>query len=187
MTLEELKQECESCTKCELCQSRNNIVFGIGKTDADIMLIGEAPGENEDLQGQPFVGRSGKLLDELLKSVGLSRYENVYIANMLKCRPPKNRDPKPAEQDLCLCWLEKQFEIINPKIVVCVGRISAQKLIGKDFKVTKQHGEFIEKNSRLFTATYHPAAILRNINNKPFAIEDWQKIIEKSKELGIEI
>ena len=146
MTLDELEIKCKNCTKCDLCEGRTNLVFGIGKKDADIMLIGEGPGENEDLQGQPFVGRSGQLLDKFLASVDLSRDKNVYIANMVKCRPPKNRDPKPEEQDMCINWLRKQFKIIKPKIVVCVGRISAQKLIDKNFKVTQQHGQFIEKN-----------------------------------------
>ena len=185
MTLENLYDECVRCTKCELHNSRTNVVFGIGNSDADIMLVGEAPGEKEDLYAQPFVGRSGKLLDEMLNSVGFDRQRNIYIANMLKCRPPKNRDPQPIEQQLCICWLEKQIEIINPKIIVCVGRISAQKLIDKDFKVTKQHGEFVEKNGRLYTATYHPAAILRNIKNKPFAVDDWNRIRQKAENLGI--
>ena len=187
MTLDHLKTECSRCTKCELCHSRTNTVFGVGKKDADIMLIGEAPGENEDIMGQPFVGRSGKLLDQLLEEVGLSRSKNVYIANMCKCRPPKNRDPKPAETAQCLEWLNRQFQIIDPKIIVCVGRISAQKLISPSFKVTRQHGEFIEKEGRLITATYHPAAILRNINNKPMALADWQAICKKAQELGIEL
>lgn len=187
MTLDELELECKKCEKCELCQGRTNLVFGVGKKDADIMLIGEAPGENEDLKGEPFVGRSGKLLDEFLASVGLDRNKNVYIANMAKCRPPKNRDPKPDEQEKCLEWLNKQFEIIKPKIVICVGRISAQKLIGKGFKVTQQHGEFIEKDGMLFMGTYHPAAILRNINNKGLALEDWQRVKEKAEKLGLDI
>ena len=173
MTLDELEIKCKNCTKCDLCEGRTNLVFGIGKKDADIMLIGEGPGENEDLQGQPFVGRSGQLLDKFLASVDLSRDKNVYIANMVKCRPPKNRDPKPEEQDMCINWLRKQFKIIKPKIVVCVGRISAQKLIDKNFKVTQQHGQFIDKNGTLFMGTYHPAAILRNPNNKEFAFADW--------------
>ena len=154
MTLDELEIKCKNCTKCDLCEGRTNLVFGIGKKDADIMLIGEGPGENEDLQGQPFVGRSGQLLDKFLASVDLSRDKNVYIANMVKCRPPKNRDPKPEEQDMCINWLRKQFKIIKPKIVVCVGRISAQKLIDKNFKVTQQHGQFIDKNGTLFMGTY---------------------------------
>ena len=113
MTLDELEIKCKNCTKCDLCEGRTNLVFGIGKKDADIMLIGEGPGENEDLQGQPFVGRSGQLLDKFLASVDLSRDKNVYIANMVKCRPPKNRDPKPEEQDMCINWLRKQFKIIK--------------------------------------------------------------------------
>ena len=147
----------------------------------------EGPGENEDLQGQPFVGRSGQLLDKFLASVDLSRDKNVYIANMVKCRPPKNRDPKPEEQDMCINWLREQFKIIKPKIVVCVGRISAQKLIDKNFKVTQQHGQFIDKNGTLFMGTYHPAAILRNPNNKEFAFADWLALRDKIDELGIEI
>ena len=187
MTLDELEIKCKNCTKCDLCEGRTNLVFGIGKKDADIMLLGEGPGENEDLQGQPFVGRSGQLLDKFLASVDLSRDKNVYIANMVKCRPPKNRDPKPEEQDMCINWLRKQFKIIKPKIVVCVGRISAQKLIDKNFKVTQQHGQFIDKNGTLFMGTYHPAAILRNPNNKEFAFADWLALRDKIDELGIEI
>mgnify|MGYP003235316180 FL=1 len=187
MTLDELEIKCKNCTKCDLCEGRTNLVFGVGKKDADIMLIGEGPGENEDLQGQPFVGRSGQLLDKFLASVDLSRDQNVYIANMVKCRPPKNRDPKPEEQDMCINWLREQFKIIKPKIIVCVGRISAQKLIDKNFKVTQQHGEFIDKNGTLFMGTYHPAAILRNPNNKEAAFGDWLALRDKINELGIEI
>jgi uracil-DNA glycosylase len=187
MTLDELEIKCKNCTKCDLCEGRTNLVFGVGKKDADIMLIGEGPGENEDLQGQPFVGRSGQLLDKFLASVDLSRDKNVYIANMVKCRPPKNRDPKPEEQDMCINWLREQFKIIKPKIIVCVGRISAQKLIDKNFKVTQQHGEFIDKNGTLFMGTYHPAAILRNPNNKEAAFSDWLALRDKINELGIEI
>ena len=187
MTLDELEIKCKNCTKCDLCEGRTNLVFGVGKKDADIMLIGEGPGENEDLQGQPFVGRSGQLLDKFLASVDLSRDKNVYIANMVKCRPPKNRDPKPEEQDMCINWLREQFKIIKPKIIVCVGRISAQKLIDKNFKVTQQHGEFIDKNGTLFMGTYHPAAILRNPNNKEVAFGDWLALRDKINELGIEI
>ena len=187
MTLDELEIKCKNCTKCDLCEGRTNLVFGVGKKDADIMLIGEGPGENEDLQGQPFVGRSGQLLDKFLASVDLSRDKNVYIANMVKCRPPKNRDPKPEEQDMCINLLREQFKIIKPKIIVCVGRISAQKLIDKNFKVTQQHGEFIDKNGTLFMGTYHPAAILRNPNNKEAAFGDWLALRDKINELGIEI
>lgn len=187
MTLDELREECEACRRCGLCEGRTNLVFGVGKKDADIMLIGEGPGENEDLQGEPFVGRSGKLLDKFLESIGLNRNENVYIANMVKCRPPQNRDPKPEEQDMCIEWLRGQFKIIKPKIIVCVGRISAQRLISKDFRVTSQHGEFIDKNGVLFMGTFHPAAILRNPNNKELAFGDWLKLRDKIEELGLKV
>lgn len=187
MTLDELEKECQVCTKCELCSTRTNLVFGQGKKDADIMLIGEGPGENEDLQGKPFVGRSGQLLDKFLAAVDLSRDKNVYIANMVKCRPPKNRDPKPEEQDMCIGWLRAQFKIIRPKIIVCVGRISAQKLIDPNFRVTKEHGIFIERNGVLMMGTFHPAAILRNPNNKELAFQDWLKLRDKIQELNIQI
>lgn len=187
MTLDELEKVCKNCTKCPLSQGRTNLVFGEGKKDADIMLIGEGPGENEDLQGRPFVGRSGQLLDKFLAAVDLSRDKNVYIANMVKCRPPKNRDPKPEEQDTCIAWLRKQFKIIRPKIIVCVGRISAQKLISPDFRVTKEHGIFIEKNGVLMMGTFHPAAILRNPNNKELAFQDWLKLRDKIKELNLNV
>lgn len=187
MTLDALQKECETCQNCPLGATRTNLVFGTGKKDADIMLIGEGPGEQEDLQGKPFVGRSGQLLDKFLASVDLYRDKNVYIANMVKCRPPQNRDPKPEEQDECINWLRAQFKIIRPKIVVCVGRIAAQRLIDKDFRVTRQHGEFIDKNGTLFMGTFHPAAILRNPNNKEAAFADWLRVRDKIQEMGIEI
>ena len=184
---EELERQCLSCQKCGLAETRHHVVFGTGPRDAEVMCIGEGPGENEDLQGEPFVGRSGQLLDKFLDSIDLSRNKNVYIANMVKCRPPKNRDPKPEEQEQCIKWLREQFKIIRPKIVICVGRISAQRLIDKDFRVTKQHGEFIDKNGTLFMGTFHPAAILRNPNNKELAFSDWLKVRDKINELGIQI
>lgn len=183
MTLNELKNECIKCTKCPLCEGRNNVVFGDGNENADILLIGEAPGANEDLEGKPFIGRSGKLLDDMMHEAGLTREKNIFIINTVKCRPPENRDPKPTEAALCREWLDLQIEIIKPKIIVCVGRISAQKIIDKNFKVTQMHGEFIEKDGILYTATYHPAAILRNINNRPIAVADWVKIKEKAESL----
>lgn len=185
MTLEELENQCKNCDKCPLCEGRTNVVFGMGNPEAKVMLIGEGPGENEDLQGKPFVGRSGQLLDKFLAAVDLDRNKNVYIANMVKCRPPKNRDPKLEEQDECINWLRQQFKIIRPEIVVCVGRISAQRLIDKNFRVTRQHGEFFDKNGTLFMGTYHPAAILRNPNNKEAAFGDWLKVREKMQELNL--
>ena len=180
---EELKKDCMGCTKCELCRTRTNLVFGTGNENAEVLFIGEGPGRNEDLQGLPFVGRGGQLLDKFLAAVDLDRNKNIYIANMVKCRPPQNRDPLPAEQEACIGWLREQVRLMRPKIIVCLGRISAQKLISPDFKVTKQHGEFIEKGGILFMGTFHPAALLRNPNQKPDALEDFLKLKEKIKEI----
>ncbi len=182
-SFEELRADCLNCKKCELCQTRTNLVFGVGSETAEVFFVGEGPGENEDLQGEPFVGRGGQLLDKYLAAVDLDRKKNIYIGNMVKCRPPKNRDPKPEEQDACIQWLREQVRIIRPKIIVCLGRISAQRLISPDFKVTKQHGEFYEKGGILFMGTFHPAALLRNPNQKPDALEDFLKLKEKIKEI----
>ena len=182
MDFETLKQECLACRKCGLCETRHNVVFGMGNPTAEIMFIGEGPGQNEDEQGLPFVVLSGKLLDQYLEAVDLSREKNVFIANIVKCRPPQNRDPLPEEWDACLPWLREQFRLIRPKIVVCLGRIAAQRLIRPDFSVTKEHGQFIEKNGVLFMATLHPAALLRNPKQKPMAFGDFvalREMIEK--------
>ena len=176
---------CKSCNKCKLCETRTNVVFGVGNKEADVMFIGEGPGENEDLQGEPFVGRGGQLLDKMLNAVDLDRKKNIYIANIVKCRPPKNRDPEPEEQELCLNWLRNQVKLINPKIIVCLGRISAAKLIKPDIKITKEHGIFFEKGNFLMMATLHPAALLRNPNNNPAAFDDFIKLKEKMIELGL--
>jgi len=185
-SLSELKKECLSCENCSLCHTRTNVVFGDGNENAKIVLIGEAPGANEDLQGLPFVGRSGKLLDEMCESVGLSRKKNIYIANTVKCRPPENRDPTFEERRSCALWLKSQLEIMRPLIIVCVGRISAQEVIGKDFYISKQHGQFFRHGKMFLTAIYHPAAILRNINLKPDTLEDLKKIRKLAEELGVE-
>ena len=186
-TFDELKKACLACNNCNLCSTRTNVVFGVGKENADIMFVGEGPGENEDLQGEPFVGKAGQLLDKYLEVIGLSRKNNIYIANIVKCRPPMNRDPESTEQDACIEWLRCQTRLIKPKIIVCLGRIAAQKLISEDFKVTRQHGEFIKKGNILFMGTYHPAALLRNPNNKPDALSDFQKLRDKINELNIKL
>ena len=183
----ELEKECKKCEKCKLCETRTNVVFGVGNPEADVMFIGEGPGENEDLQGEPFVGRGGQLLDKMLKAVDLDRKKNIYIANIVKCRPPKNRDPEPMEQEECIKWLRNQVKLINPKIIVCLGRISAAKLIKPDIKITKEHGIFFEKGNFLMMATLHPAALLRNPNNKPAAFDDFIKLREKMEELGLKL
>ena len=176
---EQLKKDCMGCDKCELAKTRTKLVFGVGNENARVLFIGEGPGANEDLQGEPFVGRGGQLLDKFLAAVDLDRKKNIYIANMVKCRPPQNRDPLPAEQDMCIGWLREQTRLLKPKIIVCLGRISATRLISPDFKVTKQHGQFIEKNGTLMMGTFHPAALLRNPNQKPQALEDFVALREK--------
>lgn len=181
--LTQLKEICNGCQKCELGKTRTNLVFGVGVEDAEVMFIGEGPGENEDLQGEPFVGRGGQLLDKMLNAIDLDRHKNIYIANMVKCRPPKNRDPLPQEQEQCIGWLRNQVKIIKPKIIVCLGRVAATRIIKSDMKITKEHGVFFEKNGVIMMATLHPAALLRNPNNKPGAFEDFQKLREKIKEV----
>ena len=180
---EQLKKDCMGCDKCELAKTRTKLVFGVGNENARVLFIGEGPGANEDLQGEPFVGRGGQLLDKFLAAVDLDRKKNIYIANMVKCRPPQNRDPLPAEQDMCIGWLREQTRLLKPKIIVCLGRISATRLISPDFKVTKQHGQFIEKNGTLMMGTFHPAALLRNPNQKPQALEDFVALREKIMEV----
>lgn len=142
----ELETACKACEQCELCQTRTHVVFGMGNPESDVLFIGEGPGENEDLEGLPFVGRSGQLLDKMLAAIDLDRNKNIYIANIVKCRPPKNRDPLPEEQEACMNWLRNQVMIMRPKIIVCLGRIAAMKLIKSDIKITKEHGIFFEKN-----------------------------------------
>ncbi|WP_082020934.1 uracil-DNA glycosylase [Candidatus Soleaferrea massiliensis] len=180
---EELKQICNGCTKCGLCETRTNVVFGVGSPNAEVMFIGEGPGENEDLQGEPFVGRGGQLLDKMLDCIDLTREKNIYIANMVKCRPPKNRDPAPDEQEACIGYLRNQVYLIKPKIIVCLGRIAALKIIDPNFKVTKQHGSWIVKNGVHMMGTFHPAALLRNPHNKPEAFEDFLKLRDKIHEI----
>lgn len=182
-TMEQLQQECLQCQRCDLCKTRTNVVFGTGSQTAPIMLIGEGPGENEDLQGIPFVGRAGQLLDKMLDAVGLSREREVYITNMVKCRPPQNRDPLPEETQQCLGYLRGQVAIMRPKLIVCLGRIAAIRLLREDFKVTKEHGQWILKNGTWMMGTFHPAALLRNPGNKPAAMEDFLSLRAKLQEV----
>ena len=183
MTWEELKTQCESCEKCELCKTRTNVVFGQGNQNARIMFIGEAPGESEDLSGIPFVGRAGKLFDKYLEAVDIPR-ESVYIANMLKCRPPKNRDPLPSEQDLCIEYLREQVRLIRPKLIVCLGRISAMRLIRPDFKITQEHGQWFKKGDFEICAVYHPSLLLRDPRKKEDMLTDMKAVKAKLEALG---
>ena len=186
-TWEELKSACENCHRCELCETRTNVVVGVGNENAEVMFIGEGPGENEDLQGEPFVGRAGKLLDKMLAAVDLDRNKNIYIANMVKCRPPKNRDPKPEEQEMCIEWLRTQVRMIKPKIIVCLGRIAAKRLIDQDYRITREHGNWYCKNGIWMTAIYHPSALLRDVSKRPETFSDLLTIRNKLKEVHADL
>ena len=183
MDWETLKTDCLACQRCPLHTTRHNVVFGQGVENAEVLFVGEGPGQSEDEQGLPFVGRSGQLLDKYLFAIDLDRASNCYIANIVKCRPPQNRDPLPAESEACMPWLREQFRLLRPKIVVCLGRIAAQRMIRADFSVTKEHGTFIEKNGILFMGTFHPAALLRQPQNKPEAFGDFVALRDKIHEV----
>lgn len=174
-SLDEIRKECEGCRKCSLAETRTNVVFGVGNPHADLMFIGEAPGEKEDLSGIPFVGAAGKLFDKYLVAVGIPR-EEIYIANMLKCRPPKNRDPKPEEQDLCIEYLREQVRAVSPKLIVCLGRIAAMRLIKPDFRITAEHGIWFERGAFSVCAVYHPSALLRDPRKKDDMLADMMEI-----------
>lgn len=180
-----LEEKCRACRACGLSETRTNCVFGTGSRSARLMFVGEAPGEQEDLQGVPFVGRAGQLLDRYLYAVDIRR-EDVYIANILKCRPPHNRDPLPAEEDACIGFLREQVRLIRPRVIVCLGRISAMRLISPDFKITRDHGKWYERGDFLMTAVYHPAALLRDPRKKDDMLADMKSIAAKlcSEEAG---
>lgn len=174
----ELEKVCNNCMACGLCNRRHNVVFGVGNRRADIMFIGEGPGEQEDLQGEPFVGAAGKLLDDMLSIIDLDR-EKVYIANIVKCRPPQNRDPEPEEQDACVPYLMEQIRLVNPKVIVCLGRVSAKRIIRDDFRITKEHGQWILRDGIWYSAIYHPSALLRDVSKRPETFSDLISIREK--------
>ena len=184
--LQALERACSSCTRCPLCQTRNNVVFGVGNPNSDIMFIGEGPGEQEDLQGEPFVGPAGKLLDDILSIIDLNRNQ-VYIANIVKCRPPRNRDPLETEQEACYGYLREQVALIKPKIIVCLGRIAAMKLIRADFRITREHGTWTERDGIWYTAVYHPSALLRDVTKRPDTFSDFLSIRERLRSVRIKI
>ena len=177
-----LQAVCADCRKCGLCETRNHVVFGVGNRNAEVLFVGEGPGEQEDLQGEPFVGPAGKLLDDMLSIIDLDR-KKCYIANIVKCRPPRNRDPLETEQDACIDYLRNQVELIQPKIIVCLGRIAATRLIRPDFRITREHGQWTQRNGIWFMATYHPSALLRDMSKRPEAFEDLLTLREKILEL----
>ena len=178
-----LEQTCMGCQRCALADGRHNVVFGVGSRDAEVLFVGEGPGENEDLQGEPFVGRAGKLLDDMLELIDLDRKKNVYIANIVKCRPPHNRDPLNTEQDACIGYLRNQVALIRPKIIVCLGRVAALRLMREDFKISREHGQWMEKSGVWMTALYHPAAILRDPSKRPVTFDDLKSLQEKIRQV----
>ena len=182
MDWESLQSACMQCTRCELYQTRTNVVFGVGPKDAEVLFVGEGPGQQEDLRGEPFVGPAGQLLDDMLSIIGLSR-QNCYIGNIVKCRPPQNRDPHQTEQEACIPWLRMQTKLIRPKIIVCLGRIAAQKLISEDFRITRDHGQWVEKGGIWFFAMYHPSALLRDVGKRPETFRDLKKLRAKVMEV----
>lgn len=181
----ELQNACSACTRCGLCETRHSVVFGVGNKEGDILFVGEGPGEQEDLKGEPFVGPAGKLLDEMLCIIDLDRNKNCYIANIVKCRPPGNRDPLETEQDACIPYLRNQVALIKPKIIVCLGRIAAKRLIDSEYRITRDHGQWVRKNGVWMTAIYHPSALLRDVSKRPETFEDLlsirAKLIEVTK------
>ena len=182
MQWDELEKACAECRKCELCATRTNVVFGVGARDARIMFIGEGPGEQEDLQGEPFVGAAGKLLDDMMSIIDLDR-TNSYIANIVKCRPPGNRDPLDEEQDACIAYLRNQVSLVQPRVIVCLGRIAARRVIDPEFRISKSHGTWVERNDVWITAIYHPSALLRDPSKRPETFLDLLSIRSKLREL----
>lgn len=180
-TLEELENSIKGCNKCKLCSGRNNIVFGVGNENADIMFIGEGPGADEDAQGIPFVGKAGQLMNKAFEGIGINRDE-VYIANIVKCRPPQNRNPEKDETEACINYLRNQVMIIKPKIIVLLGSVALKNILGEEYSITKIRGNWIEKKGIWYMPTFHPAALLRDESKKIDFWKDLKKIKEKINE-----
>ena len=181
-TWEQLERECHSCRLCPLGERRQHLVFGDGARDAEIMFIGEGPGQREDEQGIPFVGPAGQLLNDMMELIGLDR-SKVYIANIVKCRPPGNRDPANHEAQACLPWLRRQTALLRPKMIICLGRIAAQAIIKPDFRITREHGQWTRKANVWLTAIYHPSALLRDAYKRPETFVDLKAIQAKAREI----
>lgn len=182
MTWEEIEQHVNACTACPLCRTRRHPVMGRGDHKGKLMLVAEAPGGQEDLAGVPFVGPAGKILDELLASVELRR-EEIYITNILKCHPPGNRDPLEEEKEACMPHLKYETYLMKPRIIVCLGRVAAQRLIAPDYRITRQHGTWVERKNCFLTATYHPSALLRDPSKMEIGKQDFAAIREKLREI----
>ena len=178
---EQLEAECKQCKKCRLCQTRNNVVFGVGNKETDLMFIGEGPGADEDMQGEPFVGKAGKLMNMAFDAIGLKR-EDVYIANIVKCRPPSNRNPEDDEAMACLNYLRNQVILVKPKIIVLLGSVALKNILGKEYGITASRGKWIEKKGILYLPTWHPAALLRDESKKIDFIKDLKLVMEKINE-----
>ena len=186
MDWNELTRLCGDCARCGLHETRKHVVIEAGNRQADVMFIGEGPGEQEDIQGIPFVGPAGRLLDDMLSIIDLDR-TNCYIANIVKCRPPKNRDPKDEEQAACIGFLHEQIRLVQPKIIVCLGRIAAKQLIRADYRITREHGTWMERDGAWCTAIYHPSALLRDVRKRPEIFMDLLSLREKIEELGAKV
>jgi uracil-DNA glycosylase family 4 len=178
-----LRAETHDCTRCKLSGSRTNVVFGVGNPNADVMFIGEAPGRDEDVKGEPFVGRAGQLLTDIIKAMKLTR-DDVYIANVIKCRPPENRNPEPDELDACRPFIRRQVELIKPKVIVTLGRFGLQSLTEKSYSISAVRGQWLDYNGFRVMPTYHPAYLLRN----PDAKKDvWNDMKQVMRELGLSV
>lgn len=186
MDWDKLEETCLNCTRCGLCETRNHVVFGVGPKNADVMFVGEGPGEQEDLKGEPFVGAAGMLLDDMLSIIDLNR-ENCYIANIVKCRPPRNRDPLETEQDACIGYLRNQVALIRPRIIVCLGRVAAKRLIDPEYRITREHGTWVQKGGIWMSAIYHPSALLRDVSKRPETFDDLISLRDKIRETGAKI
>jgi len=183
LSLEELNSKILRCTRCGLARTRNNVVPGMGVEHPDVLVVGEGPGHDEDMQGLPFVGKAGLLLDRMLAAIGLDRKTNCYIANIVKCRPPENRNPMPDEQSSCYSFLEAQIHILKPKMILCMGKIAIEKITGQQIPITQKHGEFFDYNGIPVMPTYHPSALLRNEELKRPAWEDLKKFKRRLDEI----
>lgn len=175
---EQLELEAKQCKKCKLCKTRNNVVFGTGNREAKLMFIGEGPGADEDLQGEPFVGKAGKLMNMAFEAIGLKR-EDVYIANIVKCRPPSNRNPEDDEAFACLDYLRNQVILVKPKIIVLLGSVALKNILGKEYGITASRGKWVEKKGILYLPTWHPAALLRDETKKIDFIKDLKSVLDK--------